>query len=221
MSAADSGRGADTKYRDRNTGASVDVDAFIAGRQKPKKPDPVKPECAPARCRLVHCPPLRPGVSPQQPLRVSRGCRVDACLLARSLRVGGGSPVWLHCGRQRPGTRRRAELSTRRKADRLPIIFLMLRGLGPVMCGRWGGGLTQQRNAEAVRAAVEAESSRPFARYADDKELDAEKRSVTRWGDPLVRMSRLRATLQSCMHVQRDKGIPAHSSCCVPKCRLA
>jgi pre-mRNA-splicing factor CWC26 len=50
----------------------------------------------------------------------------------------------------------------------------------------WGGGIAQVRNAEAARAAVVAAASQPFARFADDAALDAERKRASRWGDPLA-----------------------------------
>jgi pre-mRNA-splicing factor CWC26 len=56
----------------------------------------------------------------------------------------------------------------------------------------WGKGLVQKRekaeDAEALARAAKA----PFARRADDEELDAILRSRTRWGDPMEALRRAR-----------------------------
>lgn len=59
---------------------------------------------------------------------------------------------------------------------------------------------TPRQEAEERRAALEKERSRPFARYANDAELDADRKRVSRWGDPLVRV------------VTRHRRRPAHHS---------
>jgi pre-mRNA-splicing factor CWC26 len=51
---------------------------------------------------------------------------------------------------------------------------------------QWAGGVAQARNAQAQREEMAAEASRPFARFADDARLDAERRAAPRWGDPLA-----------------------------------
>ena len=50
----------------------------------------------------------------------------------------------------------------------------------------WGGGLKQRVEAAERAAAMAAEASKPFARSADDPELDALHRRRSRWGDPMV-----------------------------------
>ena len=51
----------------------------------------------------------------------------------------------------------------------------------------WGGGLKQRVEATERAAAMAAEAAKPFARSADDVELDTMHRRRTRWGDPMVR----------------------------------
>ena len=51
----------------------------------------------------------------------------------------------------------------------------------------WGGGLRQRVDAQERAAAMAAEAAKPFARGADDAELDAMHRRRSRWGDPMVR----------------------------------
>ena len=51
----------------------------------------------------------------------------------------------------------------------------------------WGGGLKQRVAAAERVAAMAAEAAKPFARSADDAELDTMHRRRTRWGDPMVR----------------------------------
>lgn len=51
----------------------------------------------------------------------------------------------------------------------------------------WGGGLKQRVEASERAAAMAAEAAKPFARTADDVELDTMHRRRTRWGDPMVR----------------------------------
>lgn len=51
----------------------------------------------------------------------------------------------------------------------------------------WGGGLKQRVEATERAAAMAAEAAKPFARSADDAELDAMHRRRSRWGDPMVR----------------------------------
>lgn len=50
----------------------------------------------------------------------------------------------------------------------------------------WGGGLKQRADAQERSAAMAAEAAKPFARSADDAELDAMHRRRSRWGDPMV-----------------------------------
>lgn len=50
----------------------------------------------------------------------------------------------------------------------------------------WGGGLKQRVEATERAAAMAAEAAKPFARSADDVELDTMHRRRTRWGDPMA-----------------------------------
>jgi hypothetical protein len=50
----------------------------------------------------------------------------------------------------------------------------------------WGGGLKQQQLDDEQRAYMRREAAKPFARYADDADLDEHMRHTERWGDPLV-----------------------------------
>lgn len=50
----------------------------------------------------------------------------------------------------------------------------------------WGGGLAQREAASARAAEMAAEAAKPFARSADDVELDQLHRRKSRWGDPMV-----------------------------------
>ncbi|CAM6101535.1 unnamed protein product [Calypogeia fissa] len=52
----------------------------------------------------------------------------------------------------------------------------------------WGKGLAQKKVAEANFAELEAEKSRPFARYRDDAELDKSLKERLRWGDPMAHL---------------------------------
>lgn len=52
----------------------------------------------------------------------------------------------------------------------------------------WGKGLAQKKKAEANFAELEAEKSRPFARYRDDAELDKSLKERLRWGDPMAHL---------------------------------
>lgn len=55
----------------------------------------------------------------------------------------------------------------------------------------WGKGKVQkeQKVDEAQRIAEEA--SKPFARRADDPELDAHFKDIDRWGDPMAGLVRV------------------------------
>eukprot|EP00727_Mastigamoeba_balamuthi_P008655 m51a1_g4411 2',3'-cyclic-nucleotide 2'-phosphodiesterase, putative (1732) ;mRNA; r:439240-446501 len=50
----------------------------------------------------------------------------------------------------------------------------------------WGKGRVQRRAAELSAARLEEERDRPFAQYINDPELDAERKEVDRWGDPMA-----------------------------------
>lgn len=54
----------------------------------------------------------------------------------------------------------------------------------------WGAGLKQRRDAEEAAAEAAREAAKPFARYADDEELDAHYRKQDRWGDPMAGLMR-------------------------------
>lgn len=57
----------------------------------------------------------------------------------------------------------------------------------------WGGGLAQRVAAEERGREMAAEAAKPFARYADDKDLDAMQRSRVRWGDPMAHLVKRQA----------------------------
>jgi len=50
----------------------------------------------------------------------------------------------------------------------------------------WASGLAQKKQAEEAAARFVAEAARPFARTADDAELNASQREADRWGDPML-----------------------------------
>ncbi|PSC69704.1 BUD13-like protein [Micractinium conductrix] len=89
----------------------------------------------------------------------------------------------------------------------------------------WGGGLAQREAASARAAEMAAEAAKPFARSADDVELDQLHRRKSRWGDPmagLVKPRELEAAAPASLvqkHAQRLKKsgfivpleVPKHS----------
>ena len=52
----------------------------------------------------------------------------------------------------------------------------------------WGTGLVQKRNAMSDADRLAKMKDAPFARYADDKEMNDEMKQVERWGDPMMGM---------------------------------
>eukprot|EP00301_Raphidiophrys_heterophryoidea_P025523 c8584_g1_i2.p1 GENE.c8584_g1_i2~~c8584_g1_i2.p1 ORF type:complete len:455 (-),score=107.30 c8584_g1_i2:777-2111(-) len=52
----------------------------------------------------------------------------------------------------------------------------------------WGGGLVQMSEREKMKQRLEEERNMPFARYADDEELNTSQRNKDRWGDPMAEM---------------------------------
>ncbi|KIY43942.1 hypothetical protein FISHEDRAFT_67691 [Fistulina hepatica ATCC 64428] len=48
----------------------------------------------------------------------------------------------------------------------------------------WGKGLVQRDEAAKLKEELEKNKSRPFSRYADDEELNAEQRAKQLWNDP-------------------------------------
>lgn len=58
---------------------------------------------------------------------------------------------------------------------------------GPVReAPEWAGGLAQRRAAAEEQRALRAEGAAPFARRADDMEMNERARRASRWGDPLA-----------------------------------
>eukprot|EP00887_Chlorella_sp_A99_P006274 scaffold3.g6274.t1 len=57
----------------------------------------------------------------------------------------------------------------------------------------WGGGLRQRHEAANAARAMAEEAAKPFARRADDAELDAAQRGALRWGDPMAHLVKRRA----------------------------
>ncbi len=90
-----------------------------------------------------------------------RSCSAAACLIVTS---------WAQC----------AAPNSPQSRPRLP----------PIVQLEWGGGLKQRAEAAARAAAMAAEAAKPFARSADDAELDALHRRRSRWGDPMVGAAR-------------------------------
>jgi len=54
----------------------------------------------------------------------------------------------------------------------------------------WGKGLVQKQQKEDMKSREEEEKYKPFARSADDPELDDMYREVDRWGDPMLQKSK-------------------------------
>ncbi len=52
----------------------------------------------------------------------------------------------------------------------------------------WGKGLVQKRNQMSEAERLESMKSAPFARYADDKEMNDDMKQTVRWGDPMLGM---------------------------------
>ena len=52
----------------------------------------------------------------------------------------------------------------------------------------WGKGLVQKRNQLSDAERLESMKNAPFARYADDKEMNDEMKETVRWGDPMLGM---------------------------------
>ena len=52
----------------------------------------------------------------------------------------------------------------------------------------WGKGLVQKRNQMSDAQRLESMKTAPFARYADDKEMNDEMKETERWGDPMLGM---------------------------------
>mmetsp|Transcript_26452 Transcript_26452/g.53767 ORF Transcript_26452/g.53767 Transcript_26452/m.53767 type:complete len:118 (+) Transcript_26452:472-825(+) len=50
----------------------------------------------------------------------------------------------------------------------------------------WGKGLVQLEEKAALEAQVEAERAKPFARTADDKDMNEHLKGQQRWGDPMA-----------------------------------
>eukprot|EP01046_Picozoa_sp_COSAG06_P025358 COSAG06_NODE_2126_length_7537_cov_9.348077_7_plen_61_part_00 len=50
----------------------------------------------------------------------------------------------------------------------------------------WGKGLVQKRNQMSEAERLESMKAAPFARYADDKEMNDDMKETTRWGDPML-----------------------------------
>jgi len=50
----------------------------------------------------------------------------------------------------------------------------------------WGKGLVQKQQKEDMKAREEEEKNKPFARSADDPELDDMYREIDRWGYPML-----------------------------------
>lgn len=70
----------------------------------------------------------------------------------------------------------------------------------------WGGGLKQRADAQDAAVAEAAEAAKPFARTADDPELEAMRRGRTRWGDPMAGLVKA-----------REPDLPAPSSSLVER----
>ena len=54
----------------------------------------------------------------------------------------------------------------------------------------WGAGLVQRSETMLKRKREHDMSSKPFARYADDEELNSALRKKTRWGHPMAGLLR-------------------------------
>lgn len=50
----------------------------------------------------------------------------------------------------------------------------------------WGKGLVQKREREARALEFAKEAAKPFARYADDSDMNSELMAKDRWGDPMA-----------------------------------
>jgi len=50
----------------------------------------------------------------------------------------------------------------------------------------WGKGLVQLEERAALEKQIQDEKSKPFARRADDKDMNEQLKEVTRWGDPMA-----------------------------------
>ncbi|KAJ1622115.1 Pre-mRNA-splicing factor of RES complex-domain-containing protein [Pavlovales sp. CCMP2436] len=59
-------------------------------------------------------------------------------------------------------------------------------GKGASNAPSWGGGLKQEQEQAQRAAYAQREAAKPFARYADDADLDDRLRHTNRWGDPLA-----------------------------------
>ena len=78
----------------------------------------------------------------------------------------------------------------------------------------WGSGVKQRREQEERRQRLEEEKTKPFAQYADDKEIDAATRQRTRWGDPAAAFKSRKGTTEAAASGDgesrpRYKGPPA------------
>lgn len=77
-----------------------------------------------------------------------------------------------------------------RKGRKLEMLSEMMKSEGapagePVKPS-WGKGLAQQRSKEEQRERDRKEAAKPLARYEIDDELDAQKRAVMRFDDPMA-----------------------------------
>ena len=52
----------------------------------------------------------------------------------------------------------------------------------------WGKGLVQNRNKQSDAQRLESMKDAPFARYADDKDMNDDLKTIDRWGDPMLKM---------------------------------
>lgn len=57
----------------------------------------------------------------------------------------------------------------------------------------WGRGLVQSREREERARQLNELSNAPFARYADDRQLNEDLKQKSRWGDPMAGKTSVRS----------------------------